>query len=304
MPHNKQSLKINFNCNNMIDPIKKIILKHPKTAFINQKKINKEFNTLNFTEAPDFNESLNEYDSFIKILDSFGIDKYFLEKNDSTSIDSIYTHDPLVITNKGVVLCNMGKVNRISESKAIKEFLIELKIPILGEITSPGKLEGGDIVWINKRTIAVGTGYRTNNEGIKQLKQILSNTVERIISVPLPHWNGPNDCLHLMSNLSPIDSDLFLIYSRLLPVQFLEQLQKYNIELIDVPDEEYYTMGCNVLALSPRKVVMLKGNPITKKKLEAKNVEVFTYKGNEISLKGSGGPTCLTKPFLRTPRKV
>ena len=288
----------------MVDPIKKIILKHPKAAFINQKKINKEFNTLNFTEAPDFNESLNEYDSFIKILDSFGIEKYFLEKNDSTSIDSIYTHDPLVITNKGVVLCNMGKVNRTSESKAIKEFLIELKIPILGEITSPGKLEGGDIVWINKRTIAVGTGYRTNNEGVNQLKQILSNTVERIIPVPLPHWNGPNDCLHLMSNLSPIDSDLFLIYSRLLPVQFLEKLQKYNIELIDVPDEEYYTMGCNVLALSPRKVVMLKGNPITKKKLEAKNVEVFTYKGNEISLKGSGGPTCLTKPFLRTSREV
>ena len=288
----------------MIDPIEKIILKHPKTAFINQKKINKEFNTLNFTEAPDFNESLNEYDSFIKILDSFGIEKYFLEKNDSTSIDSIYTHDPLVITNKGVVLCNMGKVNRTSESKAIKEFLIELKIPILGEITSPGKLEGGDIVWINKRTVAVGTGYRTNNEGIKQLKQILSNSVERIISVPLPHWNGPNDCLHLMSNLSPIDSDLFLIYSRLLPVQFLEQLQKYNIELIDVSDKEYYTMGCNVLALSPRRVIMLKGNPITKKKLEAKNVEVFTYKGNEISLKGSGGLTCLTKPFLRTSREV
>lgn len=304
MPNNKQSLKINFNCNNMVDPIKKIILKHPKAAFINQKKINKEFNTLNFTEAPNFNESLNEYESFIKILDSFGIEKYFLKKNDSTSIDSIYTHDPLVITNKGVVLCNMGKVNRISESKAIKEFLIELKIPILGEITPPGKLEGGDIVWINKKIIAVGTGYRTNNEGIKQLKQILSNTVEQIISVPLPHWNGPNDCLHLMSNLSPIDNDLFLVYSRLLPVQFLEQLQKYNIGLIDVPDKEYYTMGCNVLALSPRKVVMLKGNPITKKKLEAKNVEVFTYKGNEISLKGSGGPTCLTKPFLRTSREV
>ena len=304
MPNNKQSLKINFNCNNMIDPIKKIILKHPKEAFINQKKINKEFNTLNFTEAPNFNESLNEYESFIKILDSFGIEKYFLKKNDSTSIDSIYTHDPLVITNKGVVLCNMGKVNRISESKAIKQFLIELEIPILGEITPPGKLEGGDIVWINKKTIAVGTGYRTNNEGIKQLKQILSNTVEQVISVPLPHWNGPNDCLHLMSNLSPIDNDLFLVYSRLLPVQFLEQLQKYNIGLIDVPDKEYYTMGCNVLALSPRKVVMLKGNPITKKKLEAKNVEVFTYIGNEISLKGSGGPTCLTKPFLRTSREV
>ena len=304
MPNNKQSLKINFNCNNMVDPIRKIILKHPKAAFINQKKINKEFNILNFTEAPNFNESLNEYESFIKILDSFGIEKYFLKKNNSTSIDSIYTHDPLVITNKGVVLCNMGKVNRISESKAIKQFLIELEIPILGEITPPGKLEGGDIVWINKKTIAVGTGYRTNNEGIKQLKQILSNTVEQVISVPLPHWNGPNDCLHLMSNLSPIDNDLFLVYSRLLPVQFLEQLQKYNIGLIDVPDKEYYTMGCNVLALSPRKVVMLKGNPITKKKLEAKNVEVFTYKGNEISLKGSGGPTCLTKPFLRTSREV
>ena len=304
MPHNNQSSKINYNCNNMIDPIRKIILKHPKAAFINQKKINEEFKDLNFTEAPNFNESLNEFESFMKILDSFRIEKYFLTTNESTSIDSIYTHDPFVITNNGAVLCNMGKANRVSESKAIKKFLIEMKIPILGEITSPGKLEGGDIVWINKRTIAIGIGYRTNKEGVKQLKQILSNTVNQIIPVPLPHWRGPNDCLHLMSNLSPVDDDLFLIYSRLLPVQFLEELQKYNIELIDVPDKEYYTMGCNVLAVSPRKIIMLKGNPLTKKMLENKNVEVHTYKGSEISLKGSGGPTCLTKPFLRSPEKI
>ena len=304
MPHNKKSSKINYNCNNMIDPIREIILKHPRAAFISQEKINREFDTLNFTEEPNFNESLNEYDSFVKILDSFKIKKHFLKINESTSIDSIYTHDPLVITNDGAVLCNMGKVNRISEIKAFKEFLIEMEIPILGEITSPGKLEGGDIVWINKRTIAIGIGYRTNKEGVKQLKEILSNTVDQIIPVPLPHWRGPNDCLHLMSNLSPVDDDLFLIYSRLLPVQFLEELQRYNIELIDVPDKEYYTMGCNVLAVSPRKIIMLKGNPLTKKMLENKNVEVHTYKGSEISLKGSGGPTCLTKPFLRSSEKI
>ena len=241
---------------------------------------------------------------FSLFLFSFGIEKYFLTTNESTSIDSIYTHDPFVITNNGAVLCNMGKVNRVSEIKAFKEFLIEMEIPILGEITSPGKLEGGDIVWINKRTIAIGIGYRTNKEGVKQLKQILSNTVNQIIPVPLPHWRGPNDCLHLISNLSPVDDDLFLIYSRLLPVQFLEELQRYNIELIDVPDKEYYTMGCNVLAVSPRKVIMLKGNPLTKKMLETKNVEVHTYKGSEISLKGSGGPTCLTKPFLRSSENI
>ena len=288
-----------FNCNNMVDPIKKILLNHPKNAFLNQNKINSEFKELKFFDAPDYDESLNEYEAFIDILKFHNIELYFLAGNNTNTIDSIYAHDPFIISNDGAIICNMGKKNRISEIENVKIFLKNNEIPIIGEISAPGKLEGGDIVWIDKHNIAIGIGYRSNIEGAKQLGEILSGCVKNIIPVPLPHWNGPNDCLHLMSNLSPIDSNLFLVFSKLLPVQFIQYLKENKIELIEVPFNEYETMACNVLAIAPREVIMLEGNPITKKLLENENVIVHTYKGSEISLKGAGGPTCLTKPFLR-----
>ena len=296
--NHKRMLPI-FNCNNMVDPIKKILLNHPKNAFFNQNKINSEFKELNFFDAPDYNESLNEYEAFIDILKFHNIELYFLDGDNTNTIDSIYAHDPFIISNDGAIICNMGKKNRISEIENVKIFLKNNEIPILGEISAPGKLEGGDIVWIDKYNIAIGIGYRSNIEGAKQLGEILSGCVKNIIPVPLPHWNGPNDCLHLMSNLSPIDSNLFLVFSKLLPVQFIQYLKENKIELIEVPFNEYETMACNVLAIAPREVIMLEGNPITKKLLENENVIVHTYKGSEISLKGAGGPTCLTKPFLR-----
>ena len=300
MTHNNKGIQPIFNCNNMVDPIKKIVLNHPKNAFFNQKKIDSEFKELNFFDAPDYNESLNEYEAFIDILKSHNIEMYFLDGSNNNTIDSIYAHDPFIISNDGAIICNMGKKNRVSEIENIKIFLKNNDIPILGEISAPGKLEGGDIVWIDKHNIAVGIGYRSNIEGAKQLGEILSGIVKNVIPVPLPHWKGPSDCLHLMSNLSPIDSNLFLVYSRLLPVQFIQYLEENKIELIEVPFEEYETMACNVLAIAPREVIMLEGNPITKKLLEKENVIVHTYKGSEISLKGSGGPTCLTKPLLRS----
>ena len=283
----------------MVDPIKKILLKHPKSAFINQKKINEQYLKLNYFEAPNFNKAILDYENFVSLLKSFDIELHYLPEDKSTSLDSIYTHDPCVISNNGVIICNMGKKSRLTELDAIEKFFNSIQIPILGKIKTPGILEGGDVVWIDNKTIAVGEGYRTNREGIEQLKHLLSDQVQDVISVPIPHWNGPQDCLHLMSNLSPIDHNLYLVYSRLLPVSFRKYLLDQNIELIDVPDEEYESMGCNVLAVAPRKVIMISGNSKTKQLLEKNNVEVYTYDGTEISIKGAGGPTCLTRPFLR-----
>ena len=283
----------------MVDPIKKILLKHPKSAFINQKTINEQYLKLNYFEAPNFNKSILDYENFVSLLKSFDIELHYLPEDKSTSLDSIYTHDPCVISNNGVIICNMGKKSRLPESDTIEKFFNSMQIPILGKIKTPGILEGGDVVWIDNKTIAVGEGYRTNREGIEQLRYLLSDQVETVISVPIPHWNGPQDCLHLMSNLSPIDHNLYLVYSRLLPVSFRKYLLDQNIELIDVPDEEYESMGCNVLAVAPRKVIMISGNSKTKQLLEKNNVEVYTYDGTEISIKGAGGPTCLTRPFLR-----
>jgi N-dimethylarginine dimethylaminohydrolase len=194
----------------------------------------------------------------------------------------------------------MGKKARLAEPNTMEDYFKSIQMPILGRIKAPGTLEGGDVVWIDEKTIAVGEGYRTNKEGIKQLKHLLSDQVENVISVPIPHWSGPEDCLHLMSNISPVDHNLYLVYSRLLPVPFRKYLLDRNIELIDVPDEEYESMGCNVLAVAPRKVIMINGNSITKKLLEKKDIDVYTYDGAEISIKGAGGPTCLTRPFVRS----
>jgi len=297
---NYQKISMAYSCHNMVNPIKKIILKHPKDAFKDQDTINKQFSRLNYFEAPNFNKAISDYDKFVGLLISFDIELHFLPKDNSTSIDSIYTHDPCVVSNNGVILCNMGKKARLAEPNTMEDYFKSIQLPILGRIKAPGTLEGGDVVWIDEKTIAVGEGYRTNKEGIKQLKHLLSDQVENVISVPIPHWSGPEDCLHLMSNISPIDHNIFLVYSRLLPVPFRKYLLDRNIELIDVPDEEYESMGCNVLAVAPRKVIMINGNLITKQLLEKKDIEVYTYDGAEISIKGAGGPTCLTRPFVRS----
>ena len=289
-----------FGCQDMTSTIRKVLIKDPKSAYKNQANIDTQYNELNYFGKPDFEISLKDYDSFKSILHNNGIEIHCLPSDDITSLDSMYTHDPCLVSNSGVILCSMGKDLRKKEPEMISNYFESLGIPIIGRISSPGKLEGGDIVWIDNRTVAVGVGYRSNFEGIMQLKQILSDDIDEIIPVHLPHWTGPADCLHLMSNVSPIDENLFLVYSKLLPVSFREYLLSRKIKLIEVPDEEYESMGCNVLAIAPRKVIMIEGNNITKKILEDEGVEIFTYPGLEISNKGAGGPTCLTRPFLRS----
>ena len=287
-----------FGCQDMVTQVRRILLKHPKDAFIDQSKIDRQSSELNYSTIPDFDIACKDYDNFLNIIKSFEPEIHFLPASD-TSLDSIYTHDPCIITNSGVILCNMGKEQRSNEPDNIETYFQSINVPILGRIESPGHLEGGDIVWIDERTVAVGKGYRTNNEGVRQFKDLLGNLVDTVIAVELPHWTGPEDCLHLMSNISPIDHDLYLVYSRLLSVSFRKYLLGRQIKLIEVPDEEYDSMGCNVLAMANRKVIMIEGNPITQKRLENEGVEVHTYNGAEISLKGAGGPTCLTRPFLR-----
>ena len=284
----------------MVNGVKRILLKHPRDAFLNQQKVNSESKELSYPSPPDLDLAVKQYDLFVDLIKSFGSEVYFLPPDNNTSLDSIYTHDPCTMTNNGLIVCNMGKLERSSEPDHIERFFQSMNIPIIGKIKRPGTLEGGDIVWINEHTVAVGEGYRSNLEGINQFQKILGEQVTEVIPVALPHWEGPNDCLHLMSNLSPIDENLFLVYSRLLPVSFIKYLLDHKIKLIEVPDEEYYSMGCNVLAMGKGKVIMLEGNPITQERLEAEGVKVKTYNGSEISIKGAGGPTCLTRPFLRS----
>ena len=288
-----------FGSQSEVGKIRQVLVKSPASTFINSENIDQQWRKYNYTAAPDYSEAINEFDSFVKTLKDHGIEINFLPESKSTGLDSIYTRDPVIITNKGAILCNMGKALREGEPGAAGEELEKIGIPIFGKIKDGGRIEGGDVVWLNERLVAVGEGYRSNSEGIRQFEALVGDEVDQLISVPLPHWDGPEDVLHLMSMISPIDKDLAVVYSRLMAVPFREKLLELGFTLIEVPEEEYATMACNVLALEPGVCLMLEGNPKTKSKIEEYGCKVITYKGDEISRKGAGGPTCLTRPIHR-----
>lgn len=279
--------------------IKSILLKHPKDAFCSQDTIDANWRDLHYKACPEYKATVEEFKSFEELLKRVVNHIYYLPKDNNTGMDSIYTRDPAFITNRGAVLCNMGKKQRQGEPLSMGKYLGDIGVPILGSITGQGKLEGGDIVWLDEHTIAVGIAYRSNEEGVRQLSDLTEGIIEKVIPVPLPHWNGREDCFHLMSIISPVDKDLAVVYSRLMPVPFREYLISRRIKMIEVPDTEYKSMGCNVLSIAPRKCIIISGNPITKQMLEKEGVEVFEFNGGNLCQKGGGGPTCLTRPMLR-----
>jgi N-dimethylarginine dimethylaminohydrolase len=279
--------------------LKEVYLKSANSSFIAQENINSQWETLNYQGQPDFDKSLIEYDGFETLLRNVGVKIRYFDKNDNVGLDSIYCRDASIVTDFGVILCNMGKDGRIHEPSACRKSYKDDGFGILGEIVFPGTLEGGDVAWIDEHTLAVGHTYRTNKSGISQLKSFLEPMGYNVITVDLPHYKGPEDVFHLMSVFSPVDRDLAVVYSPLMPISFRSYLIERRISLIEVPDEEFETMGCNVLAISPRNCIMMEGNPVTKARLETANVKVKTYDGQNISYLGGGGPTCLTRPILR-----
>jgi N-dimethylarginine dimethylaminohydrolase len=290
---------VKFGCVSEFGQIQRLLLKHPRAAFLGTENIQQQWQELNYLAPPDYEKTLEEYENFVLLLKEFVPEITYLPEHEKTGLDSIYVHDSSVSTKSGLILTNMGKKQREAEPMAVGEFLDGLDVPIVGSISGEGRLEGGDVVLWDARTLCVGLGYRTNEEGIRQLREFTKNDIEEFIVVPLPHWKGPDDVLHLMSLISPIDFDLAVVYSRLLPVPFRNWLIRRSVKLIEVPESEFESMGCNVLALAPRRCIMIEGNPKTRQKLLDEGVEVMEYSGEEISVKGAGGPTCLTRPLLR-----
>ncbi|HYM63677.1 MAG TPA: arginine deiminase family protein, partial [Gaiellaceae bacterium] len=211
--------------------------------------------------------------------------------------DAIYAYDPTMVTSRGAILLRPGKEGRRAEVEAMAADLVEAGVPIAGRLEAPATVEGGDTVWLDEHTLLVGRGYRTNDAGVAALRATLPDV--DVVVFDLPHLNGRAEVLHLMSLLSPLDADLAVAYPPLMPVRLVELLEDRGIELVEVPDEEFESMGPNVLALGPRKALALEGSPETRRRMEAAGVEVLVYQGDEISRKGDGGPTCLTRPLLR-----
>ena len=247
---------------------------------------------------PDVAAAQAEHEAFCLLLEEAGAE-VVVSEHDPGNPDAIYTYDPTLVGRDGAVLLQPGKEGRRREPEATSEALEAAGVPIAARVDLPATVEGGDTVWLDEHTLLVGIGYRTNAVAPLALHDALPGV--DLVLFDLPHWNGAGEVMHLMSFISPLAEDLALVYPRIAPTRLMWLLAERGIEVVEVPDEEFDSMGANVLALGSRRALALEGNDETRRRLERAGVDVVTYRGDEISRKGDGGPTCLTRPLLRVP---
>lgn len=249
-------------------------------------------------DAPDPAVAVEQHLAFRAALEARGAEVVAGDTRVAGDPDAIYAYDPALMTDAGAILLRPGKEGRRGEPDAYAADLYAAGVPVAGRLSDPATAEGGDMFWLDASTLLIGRGYRTNDAGIEQLRLLLAPRVD-VIAFDLPYLHGPRECLHLMSFISPLDRDLAIVYLPLMPVRLVELLRERGVEFVEVPEEEFGSMGPNVLALAPRVALALDGNPESRRRMEAAGVDVSTYLGSDISLKGDGGPTCLTKPLAR-----
>ncbi len=277
-------------CVTMFEQLRRVLVRRPSPAAC---ALWREFG---WRAEPDLAGLLREHEDFCAILEGAGAEVIVTEPL-ADDPDAVYAFDPAIATESGVILLRPGKEGRRAEPTTLDRDLVDLGVPVAGRLEAPATAEGGDLIRLDASTMLAGRGYRTNVEGIRQVADLLPG-VETIV-FDLPHWRGEDEVMHLLSLMSPLDRDLVVAYPPLLPVALAELLGEREIAVVEVPDDEFDTMGTNVLALAPRVALTLDGNPVTRCRLEAVGVEVLVYRGEELSLKGDGGPTCLTMPLLR-----
>jgi dimethylargininase len=279
-----------FGAASMIGTLRRVLVRPPLAEDVER------WREFRWRSAPDHPAAAAEHEVFCGLLEEAGAE-VVVSRHDPGNPDAMYVYDPALVGEAGAVLLRPGKESRRTEPRAIAATFEAAGVPVAAEISEPAVVEGGDTVWLDERTLLVGVGYRSNVAALPALADALSGV--EIVAFDLPHWNGQGEVLHLMSFFSPVDRDLALVYPRIAPVRLVELLAERGIAVVEVPDEEFETQGPNVLALGPRRVLALDGNPETRRRLERAGVDVAVYHGEEISRKGDGGPTCLTRPLLR-----
>lgn len=283
-----------YGCQDMVSPLRTVLVKRPDSAFAVDDPQEWHYN-----HRPNLEMAQQEHDALTAILRETGAEVVYHDEVLPNHADAIYTFDPSLVTDAGAIILSMGKDKRRGEEEAMARRYEQLGIPVLATLHGDARAEGGDLLWLDHDTLAVGLGFRTNAEGLRQLREVLASSGVSVFPVELPYYTGPEACLHLLSMISIIDYRTAVVYPPLMSVPFWQELQRRHFILIGIPEAEYATMATNVLALAPRKCLMLEGNTITQHLLEEAGCQVQTYRGNEISLNAEGGPTCLTRPIWR-----
>jgi dimethylargininase len=278
-----------YGCQSMTGELRRVLVRRPRPEDL------QEWETCSWRGKPDAAEIAREHEAFCEVLESAGVE-VVLAESPARNPDAIYTYDPALVADAGALLLHPGKKCRRGEVEAMAADFERAGVPVAGRLDDPEWAEGGDCCWLDERTLLVGRGYRTNDAGIARLGELLPGV--DVLVFDLPHWRGRGDVMHLMSLISPLAPDLAVVYMPLLPTRLAQLLEERGVELVEVPDAEFDSMGSNVLALAPRVALAVDGNPETRLRMERAGVEVLVYEGEELS-KGDGGPTCLTRPLLR-----
>ena len=280
-----------FGGQTQVEPLRRVLVRSPETVDLGR------WRTCGWLGEPDGSLAAKQHDTFCEILREAGAEVLFATADAAGDPDAVYTCDPAIMADRGALVLRPGKEVRRVESVAMAQDFEDLGVPVALEMTEPATAEGGDTMWLDQRTLLIGRSYRTNDAGIRAIRDALPGV--DVLVFDLPHLQGPDACLHLLSLLSPLDHDLAVAYVQLMPIRLLELLRDRGVEIVEVPEEEFGTMGPNVLALAPRMALAVDGNPETRRRMERAGVEVFVYEGSDISHKGEGGPTCLTRSILR-----
>ena len=283
-----------YGSQSMIAPLRKVLVKRPGEAFAGADPAQ-----WHYTARPDLAAARQEHDALVDRLREAGADVFYHDEPQPGRADALYVYDPAIVTDRGAIILKLGKALRQGEEAPMARRLEALGVPVYYALHGEARAEGGDLLWLDHDTLAVGLGFRTNAEGLRQLQGAMAGLGVRVLPVELPYHTGPRACLHLLSLISLVDEGLAVVYPPLLSVPFWQELQARGFRTVEVPPEEFDTMGTNVLALAPGHCLMLEGNPVTQARLEAAGCQVWTYRGDEISHKAEGGPTCLTRPILR-----
>jgi N-dimethylarginine dimethylaminohydrolase len=289
-----------FNGHSMVGPLERVLVCSPRTAGWNRPESAARWRELGFHHAPEFEVAKAQHESLCHVLSSAGAEIIELPPSPELSLDAVYTHDASLPTDFGLVVMRPGKTNRVAEGLSHASLCKTLGVLTLGEIAFPGTTEAGDIVWLDAKTLLIGHGYRTNAAGIRQMHHLLSRHGIEVLSAPLPYGPGPSACLHLMSLISVLDDHTALVDLPWLAVETVELLKARGFRFIEIDPAERDTLACNVLALGNNRLLALEENQKTNERLRQGGFDVRTFPGSELCINGSGGPTCLTRPLLRT----
>lgn len=288
-----------YNGHSMVGTLQRVLVCAPESAGWNDPKRLAEAQKLGFPRAPVFEVAAAQHRKLCQILQESGAEVSYLPASPDLTLDAVYTHDASLATDFGLIAMHPGKSNRVPEAAHQREFCGGLGIPTLGEVTALGKTEAGDMVWLDERTLLIGLGYRTNREGIEQMRDLLKPCGVEVLVAPLPYGPGPSACLHLMSLFSVLDEKTVLADLPWLAVETVELLKQRGYGFIEIDSSERDTLAVNVLSLGQRRLVAIEENHKTNQRLRDAGFEVHTFPGSEICINGAGGPTCLTRPLLR-----